>query len=62
MYAHGSANNVELPEAFKKYGGPLMGWNSLDKLGDVIAGDNIPNQKPDGTPSAPLYKIDRVKC
>nr|WP_315212957.1 TIR domain-containing protein [uncultured Flavobacterium sp.] len=62
VYAHGIANNVELPEAFKKYGGPVMGWNSLDKLGDVITGDNIPNQKPDGTPSAPLYKIDRVKC
>lgn len=62
VYAHGSANNVELPEAFKKYGGPLLGWNSLDKLGDVMAGKNIPNEKPDGKPSSPIHKTPRVKC
>lgn len=62
IYAHGSANNVELPEAFKKYGGPTMGWNSLDKLSDIIAGGTIPNQRPDGKPSAPIHKMERVKC
>lgn len=62
IYAHGSANNVELPEAFKKYGGPIMGWNSLDKLSDIIAGEIVPNQGPDGKPSAPIHKIERVKC
>lgn len=62
MYAHGSANSVELPEAFKKYGGPVMGWNSLDKLEDVMNGKNIPNEKPDGKPSLPIKKTPRVKC
>lgn len=62
IYAHGSANSVELPEAFKKYGGPTMGWKSLDKLAGIIAGGEIPNERPDGKPSAPIYKIDRVKC
>lgn len=62
IYAHGSANNVELPEAFKKYGGPVMGWNSLDKLGEVMDGKNIPYEKPDGKPSIPINKTPRVKC
>jgi len=62
IYAHGSANNVELPEAFKKYGGPVIGWNSLDKLEDVMDGKNIPYEKPDGKPSLPIVKTPRVKC
>lgn len=62
IYARGSANNVELPENFKKYGGTPLGWNSLDKLGNAIEGKNIPAENPDGTTRQPIYKITRVKC
>ena len=62
MYAHGSANNVELPEAFKKYGNTPLGWTSLDKLGDAIEGKNMPAENADGTPRIPIAKITRVKC
>jgi hypothetical protein len=62
IYAHGSANNVELPEAFKKYGGTPLGWNSLDKLGDAIEGKSMPAENPDGSSRKPIYEVTRVKC
>lgn len=62
VYLHGSTNAVELPDAFKKYGGTPIGWNSLDKLGDAIEGKNIPAENPDGSSRAPIYQVTRVKC
>ncbi len=62
VYLHGCSNAVQLPETFKKYGGALLGWNSLDKLGDAMAGKPIEAQRPDGNPAAPMYNIVRVKC
>lgn len=62
IYTHGSSNAVELPEAYKKYGGPPIGWNSLDKLNDILKGKAVPPENPDGTPSGPIYNIVRVKC
>lgn len=62
MYTHGSANDVELPEAFKKYGGTPLGWNSVDKLGDAIEGKNMPAENADGSTREPIYDVTRVKC
>lgn len=62
MYTYGSANNVVIPEAFKKYGGTPLGWNSVDKLGDAIEGKNIPAENPDGSNRQPIYTVTRVKC
>ncbi len=62
IYAHGCANSVELPGPMKKYGGPVLGWNSLDKLGGVMAGKNIPSENPNGSARAPIYTITRVRC
>ncbi|MDI6050578.1 TIR domain-containing protein [Flavobacterium sp. XS2P24] len=62
IYAHGCKENVELPEKYKEYGGPALGWNSLDKLGAVLDGENVPTEKPDGSISTPIFTITRVKC
>lgn len=62
IFSHGNNNAVELPEAFKKYGGPTMGWNSLDKLGSIMAGKEFPVENPDGTPRAPIYTLAKVQC
>lgn len=62
IYKHGCKDDVKLPAEFEKYGGPPLGWNSLDKLIDVINGINVPNENPDGTPSKPIYHITRVRC
>lgn len=62
IYMHGCKNSVELPEAFKHYGGPPIGWNSLDKLSEIMAGKNVPAENPDGTIRTPIYNIIRIKC
>lgn len=62
IYTHGSNNAVELPEAYKKYGGSPIGWNSLDKLGDIMSGKVVAPENPDGSPSGPIHNIKRVKC
>lgn len=62
IYAHGCANDVELPEAYKKYGGSPIGWNSLDKLGNILDGKITPPENPDGTSSQPIHNIIRVEC
>jgi MTH538 TIR-like domain (DUF1863) len=62
VYLFGSNNNVELPDTFKKYGGPTLGWNSLDKLGDAMDGKSISSENPDGTKREPIFPITRIKC
>ena len=62
IYTQGSNNSVELPEAYKKYGSPAIGWNSLDKLSDIVDGKNFPAENPDGSFAAPLYSRTKVKC
>ncbi|MGJ8665987.1 MAG: TIR domain-containing protein [Patiriisocius sp.] len=62
IFAHGSNNSVELPEAYKKYGGVTMGWNSLDRLGEIMNDNEFPVENPDGSNRNALYKIARVKC
>lgn len=62
IYKHGCLDSVELPEALKKYGGPLVGWNSIDKLGDILTGKTEPVETPSGTNREPIYNIIRVKC
>jgi hypothetical protein len=62
IYTHGSNNSVELPEAYKKYGSPPIGWNSIDKLGEIISGKNFPSENPDGSTANPIYPRTKVKC
>lgn len=62
IYKHGCANSAELPEALKKYGGPTIGWNSLDKLSKIMAGEIIPIESPAGNDREPIFNIIRVKC
>lgn len=64
VYMHGSKDKVELPGAFKAYGGSLLGWNSTDKLIDVIEGRLAVNEKPDGMPVTGnvSYPMKHIKC
>jgi hypothetical protein len=62
VYAHGSSENAELPSAFKKYGGATIGWNSVDKLVDIINGKEIPVENASGMPRQPLYQMASVSC
>ena len=61
IYTHGN-KDVELPEAFKKYGGPTIGWNSVGELGKIMNDKEFPVEKPDGSPRTPNYTMAKVKC
>ncbi|MDW3190944.1 MAG: TIR domain-containing protein [Cytophagales bacterium] len=62
IYTHGNKEDAELPREFKKYGGATIGWNSLDKLIDIINGKLIPNENPSGDPRSPLYIVAKINC
>jgi len=62
IYTHGNNNEAELPPAFKKYGGPTIGWNSLDKLIDIIEGRVSPSELPSGDSRSPMYTVATINC
>lgn len=62
IYDYGCKDKVELPEAYKRYGGSPIGWNSLDKLSDIIKGKVTAPEAPDSTPSGPIYNIIHIVC
>ena len=62
VYAHGYSETAELPENLKKYASSIIGWNSIEKLGKIITGENVPTENPDGTIASPLYPRTTVKC
>ena len=62
VYMHGCKDKVELPEAYKRYGGSPIGWNSLEKLTGIIEGNVVPPEAPDGTASGPIYPMIHIKC
>jgi hypothetical protein len=56
VYSHGSMETAELPDSVKRYASNIIGWNSIEKLGELIAGKNIPVENPNGSVAPPLYK------
>ena len=61
VYAHGTMQTAEVPESIKKYASNIIGWNSIEKLGELVEGKNIPVEKPDGSIAPPLYTRTK-KC
>lgn len=62
IYMHGCKDKVEIPEAYKRYGGSPLGWNSLDKLSDIIKGKVVAPETPNGKSSGPIYNIIHIIC
>ncbi len=62
IFKNGCKDKVELPEAFKRYGGATLGWRSLDKLNDIMNGKCPSPESPSGNPREPIYNIIHIKC
>jgi len=62
VYAHGNNETAILPSALKKYGDSVIGWNSIDKLVDIMNGDIIPLENQFGIPRQPLYQLASISC
>ena len=62
VYTHGSSDSVQLPNAFKKYGGSLIGWNSIDRLMDIMNDKEFPVENPSGGSQTPNFSVSDSKC
>lgn len=62
IYTHGNKDNVDIPEALKQFGASLIGWNSIEKLGDIIEGNISVFEGSDGFSSGGYFPIERVTC
>ncbi len=63
IYTHGNKENAEVPENMQKYGGPLIGWNSIEKLGDILHDENFDVENPDGSMrSYPRVTVPNISC
>ena len=45
-----------------EHGTTTLGWNSVDKLIDVIEGRTVVSENPNGSASGPIQNIIRIKC
>lgn len=62
IYTHGSMETAELPENLKNYASNIIGWNSIEKLGELISGANFPFENPDGGTSSAMHSRPNIDC
>lgn len=62
IYMHGYKENVELPDNLKLYSSSIIGWNSIDKLGEFIEGDSSSFENPDGSNYSPGFSRPNIDC
>jgi Icc-related predicted phosphoesterase len=62
IYTHGNNDSVQLPDAFKKYGGSIIGWNSIDKLMDIMNDKKFHVESASGSTRTPMYSVSDSNC
>ena len=62
IYTHGGSETAEIPDGLKRYASNIIGWNSIEKLGAIIQGNNVPVENADGSISPPIHLRDPIKC
>ncbi len=62
IYMHGYKETAELPQNLKLYSSSIIGWNSIDKLGDFIEGNSSTFENPDGSAYSSGFSRPDIKC
>lgn len=62
VYTHGSKETAEIPEKLKEVASSIIGWNSVEKIGQIISGEESSFEDENGYSYSPLYPMVRVKC
>ncbi|WP_277040856.1 TIR domain-containing protein [Turicimonas muris] len=62
IYVYGLADKVELPDEIKKSIVSLIGWNSVDKLGEILDGNYSLMENPDSSPAEPFFEMKPIRC
>lgn len=61
VYAHGTAEDAELPEGLKKYADSVIGWQ-LDKIIDALENKTFYSEKPDGSEQTKTWDTPKEEC
>jgi len=62
VYTHGSKETAALPKDLDKVASNIIGWNSIDKIGDIITGTNFPMEDPDGNIIKDSFDRPIIRC
>lgn len=62
IYMHGYKETAELPQNLILYSSSIIGWNSIDKLGDFIEGNSSTFENPDGSTYSSRFSRPDIKC
>ncbi len=62
VYTHGNKETAELPKNLEKVASNIIGWNSIEKIGEIISGKNYPMEGPDGNPPSLSFDRPNIKC
>lgn len=62
VYTHGSKETADLPKDLEKVASNLIGWNSISKIVDIIAGKNYPIEDSDGNELKDSFNRPIIRC
>ena len=62
IYVYGLAYKVDLHDEIKKSIFSLIGWSSVDKLGEILDGNYHPMENPDSSPAKPFFEMKPIRC
>ena len=62
VYTHGSKETAELPKNLEKVASNIIGWNSIEKIGEIISGKNYPREDANGNIVKDLFDRPIIRC
>jgi len=62
VYTHGSKETAALPKNLDKVASNIIGWNSIEKIGEMISGENYPIEGPDGNTIKDSFNRPIIRC
>jgi len=62
VYTHGSKETADLPKNLDKVASNIIGWNSIDKIGDIITGNNYPMEDADSNTNNSSFERPIINC
>jgi len=62
VYTHGSKETAAIPENLDKVASNIIGWNSIEKIGEIIKGNNYPIENADGNVIKDSFNRPIIRC
>jgi hypothetical protein len=62
VYTHGSKDTAELPKRLDQVASNIIGWNSIDKIGEIVSGKGFPIEGPDSNIKMDSFDRPIIRC